>query len=195
MRDVESFHFAVDARVRPDAGLSGAEIPISYVGDVLTPDRVRGTLSVSLGFFTLEIETITIGEAAYTTDPQTGEWGIASDPISALPNPVELTGADTLALNDATLVGEETLDGERVYRLRGAPPPATVGGVATADFWIGVEDFLIRQITAEGSMALEDVADALGGGGLSGTATLSMTITFSRYGEPVVIEAPEVDGG
>ena len=161
----------------------------------MVPDRIRGTLSVSLVFFTLAIETITIGETSYTTDPQTGKWGISTGPISALPNPVELAASDTLALNDAALVGEETLDARQVYHLKGVPPTAAIDGVQTADIWIGVEDFLIRQIKAEGVIDLGDVAEVLGGGGLSGTATLVMAITFSRYGEPVVIEAPDIGDG
>ncbi len=61
-----------------------------------------------------------------------------------------------------------------------------------AEFWIGVDDFLIRKITAEADVGLDELGGALGDVGISGPATVSLTITISDFGKPFVIEAPEV---
>ena len=61
-----------------------------------------------------------------------------------------------------------------------------------ADFLISLDDFLILQIQAEGEVALDDAGDQLAGFGMSGTAAIEMTMTFSAFGEPVVIEPPQV---
>ncbi len=61
-----------------------------------------------------------------------------------------------------------------------------------AEFWIGVDEFLIRKITAEADVALDELGGALGSVGISGPATVSLTIAISDFGTLVVIEAPEL---
>ena len=195
MRDVESFHFDLDARIRQGSGGIESEIPMTFVGDVSVPDRVRGTLQVSLGFFTVRIKTLAIGDTAYITDPQTGDWVIAPGLLSALPNPADLARDKAPTVEDLTVVGEEVLDGVAVYHLTGVPSEETLGKLgdeAGIAFWIGVEDLLLRRVATEGQIDLSAIGQSLGGAGITGIATVAITIVFSNYGEPVTIDAPEV---
>ena len=84
MQDADAFHADVDASfkiVQTEASFQmdeetfGDEFPIYYKGDIQAPDRTRGKLGISLGFFLLEIDIITIGEDAYITNPETGRVG------------------------------------------------------------------------------------------------------------------------
>ena len=188
-----SFHFQVDANVKPLGTTSTTGIPLTFTGDFLAPDRVRGKLVVSLSFFSLVIETIAIGDKSYTTNPQTGEWEVGEGPGSLLPNPAELTGGKAAEFLDLALLGQETLDGVPVYHLQGVPPQNIFGGpgaASQADFWIGVDGFRILRISAQGEVPLDELGPALSDLGLSGTARVALTMNFSAYGEPVVIEAP-----
>ena len=188
-----SLHFELDARIKSPTAAFGTEIPLSFVGDFQAPDRVRGRLAASLGFFSLELEAITIGDTFYFTDPQTGQWETRPGAASALPNPAAFIMSSAGAVEAAVLVGRESLEGTPVYHLQGILPLDAFGGPegrVQADIWIGVEDSLVRQISAAGEAPLDDLSAALGTTGLSGTANVAVTIRFSDYGEPVVIEAP-----
>ena len=52
------------------AGLS--TIPVTYEGDAQVPDSLKGTLTVSPGFFSLTMETVHVDGKTYTTDVQSG---------------------------------------------------------------------------------------------------------------------------
>ena len=195
MAQAGSYHFEMDARISGPTADAASAIPLSFVGDFQAPDRARGKVALTMGLFSVEMETITIGDTTYATNPQTGEWQLASGLTSALPGPTDFTGEAVPGLVDVALLGVETVGGTPAYRLRGALPVEIMGGTegkARADYWIGVEDSLILQIDAEGELGLDTVGDNAGAAGISGTANISMTIRFSRYGEPVLIEAPEV---
>ena len=194
MNEAGSFHFQLDGTLKPTAGGLDLTVPIRLVGDFQAPDRVRTKLTVSLGFFALEMETITIGETTYTLNVETGRWEVDSGPASALPSPMEFTRGGTAVLESAELIGAETLNGTLVHRLRVVPPLELFGGEESktqADFWIGVDDSLIRSFAAEGEVSIEELGGLLGNAGISGTADITVTIEFSDYNVPVVIEAPQ----
>ncbi len=195
MEAVESMHLEMVAEIKIDSGGTETKLPIKLAGDFQAPDRVRSSLSISLGFFSIEIETIAIGDDVYTTDPLTGAWSVSSEAAFAFPAPADFAAGTELALLDPILLGIGELDGSEVFRLSGAPPPDVFGTgevLTDAEFWIGVDDFLIRKITAEAEVALDELSGALGNVGISGPATVSLTITISDFGKPFVIEAPEV---
>ncbi len=200
MQNVRSFHFAIEATVQANTEQIRTEIPLRFEGDFQAPDRARGKLVVSLGFISFEIETINIGDTAYVTNIETGEWEGTSGGAFDLPGPQEFTSADAFDIEGLTLVGQETLQGIRVFHLRGQPPRGLFGGDQegefSSDLWLGVDDFLIRRLVAEGDIPMEGVSallgGQLGGAGLTGNATMTMTIEFSNYNEPVEIEAPEL---
>ena len=195
MEAVESMHLEMVAEIKIDSGGTETNLPLKLVGDFQAPDRVHSSLSVSLGFFSIEVETIAIGDDVYTTDPLTGAWSVSSEAAFAFPAPADFAVGTELALLDPVLLGIGELDGGKVFRLSGAPPPDVFGTgevLTDAEFWIGVDDFLIRKITAEAEVGLEELGGALGDVGISGPATVSLTISISDFGKPVVIEAPEL---
>lgn len=200
MAEASSFHFELLAKIEAESDTVGAGIPLSLVGDFQSPDRLKGTLRISLGFFDFQMDTITIGDTTYITDPQTGQWQKAPGQGAGLPNPADLTAIQGEALETLELVGLEMLDGVSVYHLSGEPPREVLspadGEEVHADFWIGLEDSLFRKIEAGGTVSLTGDNGLLGGpvaGGIDAdTATLTLTMTFSDYGKPVVIEPPEL---
>ncbi len=195
MAAADSFHFDVTGDLT--ASSQGAEItvPISYVGDVATPDRTRGNLSLSIIVFVLEMDIITIGDVTYTTNQQSGRWE-ESDESIGIPNPADFARGGMPAVSGATYVGVEERDGERLHHLRGVAQLALVAGAgsdAPADIWIGVDDLLIREVALEAPVDLDSLGFALGNVGLSGTGSAAISIKLSDYGKPVMIEAPEID--
>ena len=192
-----SFHYDIQGSIRASSATTG--IPISFVGDVVAPDRMRGKLNVNLGLLALEVETIVIGEATYTTNLQTAEWELGPGLPAALPDPSELArlGAKLVdELGDVELVGLESLEGLDAYRISGASLLSDFGGPegeAQVDIWIDVEDFLVVQVTGEGKVSLEGLGQALSAVGLTGEVVIETTLKLSAFGEPVVIEAPQVE--
>lgn len=195
MAEAVSFHFEVDAAVKTSVGGFETTIPLTLFGDFQAPDRAHTKLTMSLGFFALEVETIAIGDTIYNTNPETGQWETTSNPAFGFLSPTEFTGGNDLALDEMILIGEVTIGGTQTLHLKGTAPADVFGGSqgkTEVEFWIGVDDSLIRKISAQVEISLEDLTRSLGGLGLSGPATLSMTMEFSDYGQPVVIEAPQV---
>jgi hypothetical protein len=200
MVSADSFHFEMLAEIEAESGTMSGGIPLSLVGDFQSPDRLQGELRVSLGFFEFKMQTVSLDGMTYITDPQTGEWQVSENAGAGIPNPAEFTGIDPDDLTGLELLGIETMDGVEVYRLRGVPPAEVVGAAEgdqlAADFWIGVEDKLFRRIEAGGEVSLQDSPEGLAGplaGGLGADqAMLTVTMTFSDYGKPVEIVAPDL---
>ena len=141
--------------------------------------------------FTIASEVITIGDTTYQTDPETGQWEITTDTVSPFTDPQEFVGAETSEIQDLVFTGEVTLDGTRTFHLKGMASPEAFGegsGELQLEYWIGIEDSLIRQIAMEGELG----GDTLFDGSTASTATITMTMVFSDFGKPVSIEAPEV---
>ena len=193
MRQASSFRFQLDGTLEPTGGGFSIAIPIRVEVDYQAPDRVRSKLSVSLGFFALEMETVTIGDTTYTLNAESGEWEVATGAVSAMPSPSEFTQGGVPTADNIELIGVETLNGVLAYRLRLVAPLALFGGSesqAQADFWISVDESLLLRVTAEGLVPLDEVGAVLGEAGISGIANVSIAMEFSDYNAPIVIEAP-----
>lgn len=190
-----SFRFETDAILDASDGGIASRIPVTLIGEFQAPDRMHGKMTLSLGFIGLEVETIAIGEVVYTRDFQDGKWEIADNSSFTLPNPPEFARAALPTIGALTSLGEESLDGTLTYHLRGVLDEDVFGsssGDATVDYWIGVEDFLMRQIFVKGDVSLEDAGLPIGGG-VTGDVTLEMTMKFSGYGDDIVIEPPDLN--
>ena len=199
MERIKSFKFELEATIKASSeGGAVPEIPFVFTADYQAPDRVQGKLTLSLGFFTVETETIIIGDQVYTTDSETGEWSVNAGAGIDLPNPRDFTAGVATAMEKAVLARTESLDGKPVYVVEGAPSldlfKRTEGEPETT-FWIGIDDLLIRRIVANGEISLEEVAAPLGLPGITGTATIAMDIRFSAFGTPVEILPPAVGAG
>ena len=123
------------------------------------------------------------------------EWEVSAGLTAAIPSPVEILQVALPALSETSLLGEEDFQGIGFHRLRRFVPEDILsgsGGKAAADFLIGLEDSLIYEITAEGQVPLDEVDVQLPGVDMSGKADIELTITFSAFGEPVDIQAPQL---
>ncbi len=192
MAAVESFHFNVSGDLTASSQGAEIQVPISYIGDVETPDRTQGNLSLSVIVFVLEMDIITIGDVNYTSNQQAGEWEVSSDSVG-IPNPADFARGGTPAVSEATYLGVEQRDSEDLYHLTGVAHLALVSGAgddAPADIWIGVDDLLIREVALEAPVDLDALGFALGSVGLGGDGSAAISIKLSDYGKPVKIEAP-----
>ena len=207
MRQVESFHAEVDAAFkvvqteasfRMDEETFGTEFPIRFSGDFQLPDRADGKLQIALGLALLELDIVTIGEQAYITNPETGVWEQYPLFLTGLPNPYDLVlpPADTSRYSEIEMVKEQTIDGVQTHHIRGLLRATVLGssydGLFT-DMWIGKEDGLLRRLSVSGKAEVEEedtaglAASVLD---IGGDAEFIMTITYSNFDRPVVIEPP-----
>ena len=189
MAEVETYHFDMIMQISMISGGITIDVPLSYIGDVKTPDRQQGILTMELFGVSIESEVIIIGETSYTKDPETGQWaiGTADDVVPFTPD--SFVGTDTAELDDLVLIGEEDLEGTSVYHLRGTISTQEVEvaigeaeGVLQVDYLIGLEDWRIRQIAIEMELIEE--------GGDPEKISLTANMKFSDYNREVVIEAP-----
>ena len=195
MAQVESFTFEVTGHLLVDSTDSEVRIPLTYSGVSAAPDRSQASLVLNVFFFSLQIDLIIIGDVVWTTNPQTEVWEEAAPGSIALPNPALLMGGDTPALSDPTIVGPEQVDGVETLHLSGIPQIEALSGlgdeIASADVWVGAEDWLVYRIDAGGEVDLDSLGLPLASAGLTGSAELVLEIRLSDFGKPVVIEPPE----
>ena len=190
-----TLRFDVDGDMSMESDGSTIRARMSFDGDAEAPDRMKGDLILNLGAFALQMGIISADGVLYTTNPTTGAWQVALDfGGAAIPNLAMLLTEGESPLIDAEVLGEETLDGVQVVKLRGEARIAGLQGeFPRADVWIGTDDSLIYKIASEGDVSLDSLGFAgLSGAGLSGDAFISLDMRLSRFGEDVDIEAPEV---
>ena len=195
MIDAGTLRFDVDGDLSMETDDSTMRARLSFDGEAAAPDRMRGDLILNLGAFALQMEAISAGGVLYTTNPSTGAWEVALDfGGAAIPNMATLLTEGESPLVGARVLGEDTLDGVRMIKLRGeARIEGLEGEFPRADVWIGADDDLIYRIASEGDLSLDSLGFAgLSSAGLSGDAYIRLDIRLSRFGEAVDIEAPEV---
>ena len=212
MQAADAFHADVDASfkiVQTEASFQmdeetfGDEFPIYYKGDIQAPDRTRGKLGISLGFFLLEIDIITIGEDAYITNPETGVWERLFAADTGFPSPAEfvLPPMDPAQYEDAQIVGDDTVDGVATRHISANARGNYLGSAYDSlyvEMWVGVEDALVRRLTmagetsaeAQDSAGLSGDAMPLAPGDLGGAAEFNATITYTDFGKNFDIQAP-----
>ena len=205
MKSVESGRGEVDIAVKLTQANETVDMAMRVAGEFQVPDRNQAHLSFTAGGITVEFEAITIGDKTFMTDFITGEW--TSLPMLPTPFGNELLAAGAFGTDFGpevahgfVLVGEETLDGESVYRLRGPVPgevlaemlndPSIGNGEGEVEYWIGVEDSLVRKVVIEMEVTEDDAIT-------NTTVMMAMTAVtvLSDYNKPVDIQEPEVEAG
>ena len=207
---LESYHVELGLTIVDDETGSGFADCRSLVSDFQAPDRVREHISDygDYGLFgeDLAAEVIYIGATAYyLAEHLTGEWERRDDLLPA--NPLAIVGDDAIAgLSDVSIEGVERLDNVDVYRIEGTlsfiaflkaffPNHVLFGEIRDTDdpypplrvvFWVGVDDSLLRKVSAEG--VLEDKNSVH----IPVRLSFSVTTEYSAFGEEIVIEAPEI---
>jgi len=188
-----TYHFDLNGSVTLDLPAQDMklDIPMAFAGDVQTPDKMQGSLTMTMMGNTIATDMIVIGGQAWVKNPTTGEW-VASTPSAAPIGPQQFTELSDAELAGMTVVGEETLDGQQVTHVSGNVDEeldlgAELGGPLqmslVSDYWIAKETNLPVKATMQGSLPLSQESVEM-------TVGMSMTMGFSGFGEPVTIEPP-----
>ena len=190
---------------------SKVEITVEYIGDAL-PDYNSARISLTGPSKGVEHDVIAlqnmgtlfgeIQKMSYVFDADTGRWIEKAEllPLSALTNPRILLGsnsyetADLAANGDMQLTGKEVLDGVEtnviVGKLSGLDIAAD-GAELEVTYRVGVEDGLLRQITASGQFAPSIVRDLIDDTSAD-SVQANITVDFSDYGKSITYIAPHL---
>ena len=190
-----SYHSEVDVTIRSEADGGQVELPYEFIVDYQAPDSLRAHMTVTVPLYgSIETRMVRIGDAAYATNPDTGEWEFV--PAESVPplESIDLLAEVTIAgIGDLSVEAVESIDGADAYRVTGTLPAGAAAattllgslieggeGDLRVVYWIGVDDSLIRRFTGEGELEFDsqEIVD------------VSMTAGFSDFGKEVVIEAP-----
>ena len=189
MNALDSYHFESNLAVIDEA--SGFIVCESSSGDFQASDGIRLELWFYYSPFDEVIEVTIVGNTAYVLSPETGQL-VQTDDWSGTGNPLELINDNfILNVNDASIEGIETLGSVRVYRVVGKVPLgiwadvfplytlfAETEGQQDVVYWVGVEDFLVKRISAEGLFDIEE----------PGWVKLSFAAEFSDLSEETTTE-------
>lgn len=194
----ESYHFMVEAVIEVEEEGTTLELPFTFEGDFQQPDRLRGEMTMSLGFFSVETEIVLIGEDYYAKNPISGEWEANSTALEAFPQPIAtfaMPGTLTSLTADPVLVGIEDLDGVQAYRLRLSGDGLELGAEEpiTLDLWVDLEELKLRRIEASLADVSSDAAAGASDGILSGNLTVEVNAVIGNYDAPVDIQPPLVN--
>jgi lipoprotein LprG len=163
----------------------------SAEGDFQRPDRMGLHARIAGPVGALEADMIALGDEQYITNFLNGEWeplppefgfnpAVMFDPEFGLEKTLE-GGVD-----DAALAGVETIDGVQAYRVKGSLDGARLqfmsGGLISTgrvavEVWVDAQTFTIRR-----TVLVDARPDA--------DEPSTWTLSFSKFGEPVTIEAP-----
>ena len=198
LAEAESYHFLVEAVIEVEEEGTTLELPFTFEGDFQQPDRLRGEMTMSLGFFSVETEIVLIGEDYYAKNPASGEWEANSAALEAFPQPIAtfaMPGTLTSLAADPVLVGIENLDGAEAYRLRLSGDGLQLGAdePVTLDLWIDLEELKLRRVTATVTDVSSDAAAGASNGLLSGNLTVEINAVIGSYDAPVDIQPPPVN--
>jgi hypothetical protein len=187
-QNVRSFHF----RLTHENG--STEIPLNLQlttaeGDFVLPDRLRAEVEAEAGNIDVSVNAIAIGDRTWITNPFTRRFQSLSGTISLrdIFDPAELVATAIGSIRNATIVGQESVDGVPSYRIRGELDSAVLtealgivepGQVLEVELWSGVEDGLPRQVRLEGPLNPDEEAD------------IARELRLSRFNETVDIQPP-----
>ena len=209
LNDLDSFRLFTELVVSTAQGGTSIEFPITLQAEIRKPFDSKGALGIDIGFFSIEIQFITVDGEFYMTDPETGDWVLGASASDFLPlNPSDFAdaenfvGPDLLMESDKlTLEGTEEIDGIDAYRITVSADSGSVELLEGVDgelhmtFWVGVDDGLLYRMLAQGQLELPDSgaapSDSLLGGFGGGDTGFEILIEYSDFNTPVEIEAPE----
>ena len=192
MGEIDSVHIEGEASVKESEDADSTLLSFEFEGDSIPggDSRMLMTLELDLGGFAgrFSFETRKVDGVSYTQDPFTGQWRTEEGDSSLFGLLSDAGGLGDISLENMT-VELEVLDGLEVYHITGSVPdePELDFGV----LWVGVDDLLVRKVRVPGHIPAGELEGLVQTD--SGEVFISTTMTFSRYGEPVAVEAPKVD--
>ena len=178
--ELDSFHLFTELVISTAQGGTSIEFPITLEAVFQKPFDSAGSLNIDIGFFSIEMQFISVDGEFYMTDLKSGEWVLGASVNELLPlNPSDFGDADNLIgpglfeeSGKLTLEGTEDIGGVEAYRITASADSESVAVLEGIDgeldmtFWVGVEDGLLRRITANGQLGIPDTGDSQSGGGL-----------------------------
>lgn len=185
---VKSVHFTLTAT--NGAMVIGGSLPAREIaGDIVRPDRIKGTATSTFGNLTVQIGFAVIGNQEYVTNPISKQWQAVPGQVTA-PNLLDpkngaavllkhMTGLQKLA--DGAVNGTDcyhlsaTLDGSLIASLIGAK--GSQNSLA-GEIWFAKSDFLIRQLNLAGPITADE------------PPKISRVLTLSQYNESITIDPP-----
>lgn len=195
IRAFTSAHFGLAGTVKFD----GVTIDLLGEGDLALPDRQRG----SFKFGPVTAEVVMVDENVYTRTRFEPTW--SRQPVGQVATTGPVSAADVTRLSrDVRRVGTEQVGGVTTEHYTTAidfqsllgplvPPDADPEArealrslTGTVDVWVGAQDRLVRQERIVLSIRLP----AIEPGGDPTTATVDLTLGYSRLNQPVTITAP-----
>ena len=194
MLQAPSFHFKIDINGQPVVLNQLTQLSLrSAEGDFSRPDKMGVHLKVLLAVAAAELDMIALGNEQYLTNVLTKQWeplppefgfnpAIMFDPQMGLEQ--ILKGG----LDDARLIGAETVDGKNLWHLQGSISGERLQGMSgglisqgpiDVDLWLEPETYLPRK-----AVIVDKDSDP--------EKPATWTMTFSSYGKGVNITAPKV---
>ncbi len=191
----KSAHFGLAGTVK----LDGVTIDVLGEGDIAPPDRQRSAFK----FGPLTAEVIVIGDAVYTRTRFDRRWSRQFTPQSVVVGPFS-SAETTRQQRDVQLVGSEPVGGVMadhysasidfkavVEPLLGTVTDPTARRAletlqGSTDVWVGTQDRMIRQERIIMSLMLPPLEPD----GDEASATIDLTIAYTRLNEPVSIQEP-----
>lgn len=183
----KSFHFKLEVR-NPAPSNSGLSLTFAD-GDVIVPDRLKAKIAGTFNGIPITTQIVFAGPKQYLLNPLSKSWqsfNTSTSPIAFF-SPAKGVLAAVKAATDLELDGTRTVGGVESYHLVGKIKARDVAGFlgnapsdleADAEIDVGKDDGLLRKLTLSGPIAADEPDDA------------ERTVTLSRFGEQVTIEAP-----
>lgn len=190
-RTVTAFHVALQTSNLGQAAANKVQIRTAN-GDVIMPDKVKATATVSLSGQAVTINLVSIGNTQYITDPITGQWRV----VKGVLDPRTLTNPDTGILslvNKLTHVSSPSddhangvscwritgqLDAKYIAFFTGGGVPA--GTMLQTSVCIGKTNSLPYEVKVTGQATASD------------TPQTTRSFEISNYNENISITAPQV---
>jgi hypothetical protein len=188
LKKVKAAHFKLSATGGMMAIGTGL-VAKTIEGDVIQPDRLRGTAVSTFGKVTVEIGFIFVGANQFITNPITKQWEKLPDAGTA-PNLLDPDRGASILLKQATnlqKLSNEHVAGVDCYHVTGDVPSTLVASLVGAsgttsalagDVWVGVADFLPRQIRLNGAVTADEPPQ------------IQRLLELSAFDESVTIDPP-----
>ena len=191
-RAMGSYHYLMQMTLTPRSSGLTLEVDLLVEGDFQQPGNFSSLINLTVRNLAVTSREIKFDGIKFGTDPMTRLWrpdvGIATPAGEA----VDFLSIDPDDLKDIEVLGSGVLDGVDVYRIRAIAPAGLIGSSPSPvelNYWMGVGDLVVRQVSADGVIAWPE-ANLLLDPGAGGVSAVSMTMNLSGFGRPADIRAP-----
>ena len=148
-----SYHYLMRMTLTPRSSGLTLQVPLTVEGDFRQPGDFRSVIDVTLRGLDVTTREIMIDGQKFDTDPSTGLWQLAVGASTPAGEAVDFLAIDPDDLTDIEVLGTGKLDGVDVYRIRASAPAGLVGDSPSPvelNYWLGVGDLIVRQVSADG---------------------------------------------